>query len=84
MQPTVRQPESGTTLAPSAFVAWLHDLEPSPHALLVEVTVAKKGVLIMKVERFAGHREARQALVLSVAGVTAIMLIANLILMILH
>jgi hypothetical protein len=38
----------------------------------------------MKIERFAGHREAREALVLSVAGVTAIMLIANLILMILH
>ena len=35
----------------------------------------------MKIELFAGHREARQALVLSVAGVTAIMLIANLILM---
>ena len=35
----------------------------------------------MKIMRFAGHREARQALVLSVAGVTAIMLIANLILM---
>jgi hypothetical protein len=34
----------------------------------------------MKIERFAGHREARQALVLSVAGVTAIMLIANFIL----
>jgi hypothetical protein len=35
-------------------------------------------------ERFAAHREAREALVLSVAGVTAIMLIANLILMILY
>jgi len=33
----------------------------------------------MKIMRF--DREARQALVLSVAGVTAIMLIANLILM---
>jgi hypothetical protein len=38
----------------------------------------------MKIERFAGHREARDALVLSVAGVTAIMLVANLILMILY
>jgi hypothetical protein len=36
----------------------------------------------MKIKLFAGHREARQALVLSVAGVTAIMLIANLILMV--
>jgi hypothetical protein len=38
----------------------------------------------MKIELFAGHHEARQALVLSAAGVTAIMLIANLILMILY
>jgi len=38
----------------------------------------------MKTERVAGHHEARNALVLSIAGVTAIMLIANLILMILH
>ena len=36
----------------------------------------------MKIKLFAGHREAKQALVLSVAGVTAIMLIANLILMV--
>jgi len=35
----------------------------------------------MKIERFAGNREARQALVLAVAGVTAVMLIMNLILM---
>jgi hypothetical protein len=35
-------------------------------------------------ERFAGHQEAREALVLSVAGATAIMLIANLILLILY
>jgi hypothetical protein len=35
----------------------------------------------MKTERLAGHHEARDALVLSVAGVAAIMLIANLILM---
>ena len=34
----------------------------------------------MKIERFAGHHEARDALVLSVAGVTAIMLIESLIL----
>ena len=35
----------------------------------------------MKIERFAGNREARRALVLAVAGVTTIMLIMNLILM---
>ena len=40
--------------------------------------------LAIKTERFAGHHEARQALVLSVAGVTAIMLIANLFLLILY
>jgi hypothetical protein len=34
----------------------------------------------MKIERFAGHHEAREALVLSVAGVTAIMLTAYLLL----
>jgi hypothetical protein len=33
---------------------------------------------------FAGHHEARQALAFSIAGVTAIMLIAYLILMILY
>ena len=38
----------------------------------------------MKIERLTGHHEARNALVLSVAGVTTIMLIANLILMILY
>jgi hypothetical protein len=40
--------------------------------------------LAMNTERLAGHYEAREALVLSVAGVTAIMLIANLILLILY
>jgi hypothetical protein len=38
----------------------------------------------MKVERFAGHQEAREALVLSIAGVTAIMLTAYLILLIFY
>jgi len=41
--------------------------------------------MVMKIERFAGHHhEARDALVLSVAGVTAIMLIESLILLILY
>ncbi len=35
-------------------------------------------------ERFAGHHEAKEALVLSLAGATAIMLIANLVLMTLY
>jgi len=38
----------------------------------------------MKIERFAGHDDAREAVLLSIAGVTAIMLIANLILLILY
>jgi hypothetical protein len=38
----------------------------------------------MKIERFAGHHEARDALVFSIAGVTAIMLIESLVLLILY
>jgi hypothetical protein len=38
----------------------------------------------MKIEGFAGHHEAREALVLSVAGVTAVMLIESLIFLILY
>jgi hypothetical protein len=40
--------------------------------------------LAIGIERLAGHHEAREALVLSVAGVTGIMLIANLLLLILY
>jgi len=38
----------------------------------------------MKTDRYAGHNEAREALLLSVASVTAIMLTAYLILLILY
>ena len=38
----------------------------------------------MNMERFAGHNEAREALVLSIAGVMAIMLITNLLLLIMY
>jgi hypothetical protein len=38
----------------------------------------------MKTEKFVGHDEAREALVLSIAGVTLIMLIESLILLILY
>ena len=41
-------------------------------------------MLNVKIERFAGHHEAREALVLSVAGVTAIILIESLTLLILY
>jgi hypothetical protein len=40
--------------------------------------------LAVKTERFADHNEAREALVLSVASVTAIMLTAYLLLLILY
>jgi hypothetical protein len=43
---------------------------------------AAANFLAMKIERFADHHEAREALVLSVAGVTAIMLIESLLLLI--
>jgi len=42
------------------------------------------GRLAMNTQRLARHHEAREALVLSVAGVTAIMLIANLLLLIFY
>jgi len=38
----------------------------------------------MKRERFAGHHEAMEALVLSVAGVMAVLLIASLMLLLIH
>jgi hypothetical protein len=38
----------------------------------------------MKPERFAGHHEAMEALVLSVAGVIAVLVIATLMLLLLH
>jgi hypothetical protein len=40
-------------------------------------------ILAMKTVRFVGHDAAREALVLSIAGVTAIMLIESLVLLIL-
>jgi len=40
--------------------------------------------LVMRTERLASHNEAREALVLSVAGVTGIMLIAYLLLQIMY
>ena len=51
-----------------------------------EVTAAAifNRILAMKTERFAGHHEAAHALWLAAAGVTAIMLVANLVLLILY
>ena len=48
------------------------------------VLSCKHRTLAMKIERFADHHEAREALVLSVAGVTAIMLLESVILLILY
>jgi hypothetical protein len=44
----------------------------------------QKGTLVMKTDRFAGYNEAREALALAIAGVTAITLVANLILIFLY
>ena len=69
----------------SAFMAWLRGPNaPQPLTQCLGSRQPPNLVLAMNIERFAGHHEARQALVISVAGVTAIMLIANLILMILY
>jgi hypothetical protein len=38
----------------------------------------------MKIEHFAGHHEAKDALVFSIAGVTEVMLIESLILLVLY
>ena len=75
---------SGTTLNGLRF-AFGSVATPSPSAPHVPGSRQPIIILVMKIERFAGHHhEAREALVLSIAGVTAIMLIANLMLMILY
>jgi len=64
-----------------------HAPPPAPQPPCVEVTAAVRfliGRWPMKIERFVGHNEAREALVLSVASVTAIMLTAYLLLLILY
>ena len=40
--------------------------------------------MVMKIDRFVRHNEAREALALSMAGVTAIMLIESLLSLILY
>jgi hypothetical protein len=65
---------------------------PIPNAEVTAVSFfnARSAMLLfngrsaVKTQRFAGHHEAREALVLSIAGVTAIMVTAYLILMILY
>ena len=73
---------SGTTLNDLRLALGSVASHPIPSAPSpCEVTVAAN-FLAMKIERFADHHEAREALVLSVAGVTAIMLIESLLLLI--
>jgi hypothetical protein len=72
----------------SAFSTW-RAVAPHPHPPqpLCAWGHGSRQFLIgsaMKTARFVGHHEEREALVLSVAGVTAIMLIANLLLLILY
>jgi len=69
--------------------SWLRGLDHPPKAPHTPMSGSRQPSifnwsLVMKTERFAGHHEAREALVLSVAGVTAIMLIESLVLLILY
>jgi hypothetical protein len=57
---------------------------PSVPSMLGVTAAAVNRSRAMKTNRFVGYHEEREALVLSVAGVTAIMLIANLLLLILY
>jgi hypothetical protein len=84
---TRRKADARNHIRPSAFDIWLRGLNPFPLSPLCRGHGSHHffcRTLAMKIERFGGHPEAREALVLSVAGVTAIMLIANLVLMILY
>jgi len=81
---TTRKPTRGTTLAHLRSIPGsVASHPPAPHPQRGHGS-HPNGALIMKIEWFAGQREAREALVLSVAGVTTIMLIANLVFVIWH
>ena len=81
---TRRKLTPGNHIRPSAFKTWLPWLRtPIPVSGSWEPSVLCR-ILAMKIERFAGHSEAREALMISVASVTAIMLTAYLILLILY
>ena len=74
----------GTTLARLRLIPGsVASIHIPPHPNVPRSRQPPNRALIMKIERIAGHHEAREALVLSVAGVTAIMLIESLILLIL-
>ena len=61
-----------------------HSIICAQCAALISVATSFDRTLAMKSERFAGHREAMEALVLSVAGVIAVLLIASLMLLLIH
>ena len=72
----------------SAFKCWLRgpatSIPPQTNVLGSRQPPIFHRTLAMKIGRIAGHNEAREALVLSVAGVAAIMLIESLVLLILY
>src|SRR5262249_40440901 len=65
---------------PCAFDTWLRGLTLTPPQPSRGHGGHQLAAAIMKLKLFAGHHEAGQALVLSIAGVTAIMLVASLVL----
>ena len=82
---TTRKPCARNYTRLSAFHTWLRGQHPFPLSPLCRGHGSHQiRTLVMKIERFAGQHEAREALLLAVAGVTAIMLATNLILMILY
>jgi hypothetical protein len=75
----------GNHIRPSAFQSWLRGLRtPSPSPLCEGHGSQFFKSVAMNTEKFEGYHEAREALVLSVAGVTAVMLIESLVLLILY
>ena len=62
----------------------LNALRVGNHTQRSAFKVWLRGLTRAPLERFAGHHEAREALVLSVASVTAIMLTAYLLLLIFY
>jgi hypothetical protein len=68
----------------SAFKPWLRRPSPhTPHPQGSRQPLISNWSLAMNTGKFESHHEAREALVLAIAGVTAIMLTAYLILLIL-
>jgi hypothetical protein len=76
---------SGTTLNGLRFaLGVVAPTTPIPQPMCLGSRQPLNRILAMKTVRFVGHDAAREALVLSIAGVTAIMLIESLVLLILY